>query len=111
MKKAIIIAIVTSVIIYGLGLAYLYYSNESYEQEFALYDVNKNGVIDKEELTLESQNITAQGAKRKTIKEGAIVLIPFSLFIGAFAFAVTFLFGKIKTINDNEIIKSKSKQA
>ena len=110
MNKTIIMAIMTSVIIYGLGLAYLYYSNESYEQEFAFYDVNKNGVIDKEELTLESQNITAQGAKRKTIKEGAVVLIPFSLFIGAFTFGITFLFRKIKTINDNEIIKSKSKR-
>ena len=110
MNKTIKISIIATLIVYALGLLYLYYSNESYEQEFALYDVNKNGVIDKEEITLESQNITAQGEKRKTIKQGAVVLIPFSLFIGAFTFGITFLFRKIKTINDNEIIKSKSKR-
>jgi len=111
MKKAIIIAISATVIIYGLGLAYLYYSNASYEQEFALYDVNKNGVIDKEELTLESQHITIQGEKRKTIAQGALVLIPFSLLLGSITFAILYLFRKIKTINDNDIIKSKSEQA
>lgn len=110
MKKAIIVATLTSLIIYGLGLAYLYYSNQEYEKAVAFYDVNKNGLIDNDEINLNSKIIVSQGAKRKTTKQGAILLIPFSLVIGGIAFAVTSLFRKIKNINDNEIIKSKSKR-
>ena len=110
MKKPLIIAIITTIIIYGLGLSYLYYSNEQYKEVVAFYDVDKNGVIDNNEINQNSKIIINQGAKRKTTKQGAIILIPFSLVIGGIAFAVTSLFGKMKTINDNEIIKSKSKR-
>jgi hypothetical protein len=110
MKKAIIVSLITTVIIYGLGLTYLYYSNEQYKQDLAFYDVNKNGVIDKDEINQNSKIIAQQGAKRKTTNQGALILIPFSLIIGGIAFAITSLFKKIKTINDNEIIKSKSKR-
>jgi len=110
MNKSVKFGIIATLIIYALGLTYLYYSNNQYEQAFEHFDLNKNGVIDEAEITIESQNLEVQGAKRKTIKQGAIVLIPFSLFLGGFTFAVAFLFRKIKTINDNEIIKSKSKR-
>lgn len=110
MNKAIIIAIITTVIVYGLGLSYLYYSNEKYTEAVAFYDTNKNGIIDSSEINQNSKEIVNQGAKRKSTKQGAVILIPFSIIIGAIAYAIASLFSKIKTINDNEIIKSKSKR-
>ncbi|MDN3665914.1 hypothetical protein ACFFU1_05720 [Algibacter miyuki] len=110
MNKALKIAIFSALIIYGLGITFLYYSNEKYEQEVAFYDVNKNGIIDNDEVNQNSKAIVDKGSKRKTTQQGAVILIPFSLFLGGITFAVMFLLGKIKTINDNEIIKSKSKR-
>jgi len=42
-------------------------------------------------------------AKRKTTKQGVIILIPVSILIGFICFAVAILFNKMKTIDDNEI--------
>lgn len=107
MIKAIKIGVIATLLIYGLGLTYTYYSNKSFNAQVELLDVNKNGIIDGKELTKESKIIAQQMEKRKTTEEAVVVLIPVALILGLITFGIAVLFSKMKVINDNEINYSK----
>ncbi|WP_034059913.1 hypothetical protein [Lacinutrix jangbogonensis] len=110
MSKTLKIAIIATLLVYSCGMLYTYYSNIKFDDRVAFYDTDKNGIIDGKEITKNSAATAKQQTTRKTTKQGAIVLIPFSIIIGCFTYGITFLFRKIKSIDDNEIDYSKRKQ-
>lgn len=103
MSKIIKIGLIATLLIYIGGLTFTYYSNKQFNEKLEIFDLNKNGLIDKNETNKESLETAIQQATRKTTKQGAVVLIPVSLIIGLFIFGMAYLFKKIKTIDDNEI--------
>lgn len=103
MSKAIKIGLIASILVYALGVTYTYYSNQKFSQQFERFDVDKNGTIDTNEKSAQAELYLSQMAKRKTTKQGIIILIPVSILIGFICFAVAILFNKMKTIDDNEI--------
>lgn len=104
MSKILKIALITIVLVYISGMAFTYYSNSQFQQKINTFDLDKNGLIDNQEITRESSIIIKQNVKRKTTKQAAIVLIPVSLIIGLIVYSIAFLFRKIKRINNNEIL-------
>jgi cbb3-type cytochrome oxidase subunit 3 len=103
MRTVFKIALIATLLVYSGGLAYTYYSNKQFQEAVAVFDLDKNGLIDKTEINKQSSNIARQQAKRKTTKQGALVLIPVSLIIGLFVFGIAFLFRKIKRTNETAI--------
>ncbi|WP_452219851.1 hypothetical protein [Lacinutrix salivirga] len=103
MKKALKIGVIVTLIIYGCGLAYTYYSDKKFTAQFEVFDADKNGTISGNEVTEDAQLYLNQKAKRKTLKQGVILLIPVALVIGIISFAIALLFSKMKKIDDNEI--------
>ena len=103
MSKEIKIGLIATLLVYVLGVAYTYYSNQKFTQQFELFDVDKNGTINNNEKSKQAQLYLSQMAKRKTTKQGVVILIPVALIIGFICFAIAILFKKMKTIDDNEI--------
>lgn len=103
MNRILKIGLITTLLIYGCGMLYIYYSTIKFEERVAFFDTNKNGLIDNDEITKESRETAIQMSKRKTTNQAFIMLIPVSILFGFFASGMTYLFRKIKTINDNEI--------
>lgn len=111
MSKIFKIAVIATLLVYSSGLAYTYYSNKQFQQQIAVYDSNKNGVIDANEIAKTPTIIVKQQAKRKTTQQGALVLIPVALIIGLFVYGIAFLFRKIKLTNDQATFyKNNNKQ-
>lgn len=104
MSDILKIGLIAVLLVYTGGMVFTYYSNVKFEKKVALFDLDKNGLIDNEEINKASIETARQQAKRKTTKQGAIVLIPVSLIIGLFVYGMAYLFIKIKRINDNEIL-------
>ena len=103
MNKTLKVGIIAAIIVYACGLLYTYYDNIKFEERIAFYDIDKNGLIDNKEITKNSIATVKQMAKRKTTKQAFIMLIPISLIFGLFTGGASYLFRKIKYINDNEI--------
>lgn len=103
MNKALKIGLAATVLIYILGVTYTYYSNQEFNQQFERFDVDKNGTIDTNEKSVQAELYLSQMAKRKTTKQGVIILIPVAILIGFICFAIAILFNKMKTIDSNEI--------
>ena len=103
MSRTLKVGIITVLLVYGCGLLYTYYSNIKFEERVAFYDKDNNGIIDSKEINKDSIATVRQMAKRKTIVQAFVMLIPVSLLFGLFAGGISYLFKKIKNINDNEI--------
>ena len=104
MSTVLKIALLAALLVYIGGLTFTYYSNIQFQQKVNAFDLDNNGLIDNEELTKDAIVIARQQAKRKTTKQAVIVLIPVALVIGLIVYGIAFLFRKIKSINDNEIL-------
>ena len=107
MSRTLKIGIVATLIVYGCGMLYTYYSNIKFEQRIAYFDKDKNGLIEGKEITRDSVVTVNQLTKRKTTEQAMIMLIPVSLIFGLFAGGAAFLFRKMKDIDDNEITYQK----
>lgn len=103
MKTAVKIGILVMVLVYAVGLAFTYYSNDKFTQEFEYYDTDKNGVINGNEITKDSQLFLLQIESRKTTNQAMILLIPIAIFFGFMSFLITLLLKKMKHINAHEI--------
>ncbi|WAC03356.1 hypothetical protein N7U66_07420 [Lacinutrix neustonica] len=103
MSTILKIALIATLLVYAGGVAYTYYSNKQFQEKVAVFDLDKNGVIDKTEINKQSSSLARQQVKRKTTKQGALVLIPVSLVIGLFVYGIAFLFRKIKLTNETAI--------
>lgn len=110
MKKTILIALTTAILIYCSGLVFTYYSNIKFKERVAFYDKDNNGVIENQELTKDAQETAKQIGKHKTIDQATIMLIPVALIFGLFGGGMYYLFRKIKYINNNEIDYKKQYQ-
>ncbi len=109
MSRTLKVGIIVALIIYGSGLAYTYYSNIKFEERVAFYDTDNNGLIDGKEINKNSAPTARQITKRKTVNQGFIMLIPVALIFGLFGSGISYLFRKMKYINDNEIDYRKQK--
>lgn len=103
MKNSIKTGVIATLLIYALGVTYTYYSNQKFDQQFEHFDLDKNGTINEDEKTEQSQQYVNALAKRKTTGQAIIVLIPVSVFLGLICFGIVVLFNKMKTIDKNEI--------
>jgi len=103
MNRTLKIGLIATLIVYGCGMLYTYYSNIKFEERVTFFDKNQNGLIDNNEITKDSREIVTQMSKRKTTNQALIMLIPVSIILGLFCGGIAYLFRKIKSINDNEI--------
>ncbi|WP_299890718.1 hypothetical protein [uncultured Lacinutrix sp.] len=104
MNTILKIALIAVLLVYAGGLTYTYYSDYKFQQQFDLYDLDKNNMLNGDEITDITREFLNKKAARKSTKQAMIILIPVSLIIGLFVFGMAYLFKKIKTINDNEIL-------
>ena len=103
MNRTLKIGLIAALLVYGLGLAFTYYTNDKIDKQFEQFDIDKNGEINGEEITKDSSLFLFQLESRKTTQQAFIMLIPVALIIGLFVGGIAYLFKKMKTIDANEI--------
>ena len=84
MNRTLKIGLIATLIVYGCGMLYTYYSNIKFEERVTFFDKNQNGLIDNNEITKDSREIVTQMSKRKTTNQALIMLIPVSIILGLF---------------------------